>query len=62
MAERSRLDKEYGVDNKRYHLTLLAKNIEGYKNLIRLVTISNTEGYYYKPRMDKEILKNILMD
>lgn len=57
IAERSRLDKEYGIDNKRYHLTLLAKNIEGYKNLIRLVTISNTEGYYYKPRMDKEILQ-----
>jgi DNA polymerase-3 subunit alpha len=57
MAERSRLDKEYGTDNKRYHLTLLAKNLEGYKNLIRLVTISNLEGYYYKPRMDKEILK-----
>ncbi|MCX6751528.1 MAG: DNA polymerase III subunit alpha [Candidatus Nomurabacteria bacterium] len=57
MAERSRLDKEFGIDNKRYHLTLLAKNIEGYKNLIRLVTISNIEGYYYKPRMDKEILR-----
>ncbi len=40
-----------------YHLTLLAKNLQGYKNLIRLVTISNLEGYYYKPRMDKEILK-----
>jgi len=57
IAERSRLDKEYGIDNKRYHLTLLAKNLEGYKNLIRLVTISNLEGYYYKPRMDKEILR-----
>ncbi len=57
IAERSRLNKEYGVDNKRYHLTLLAKNLEGYKNLIRLVTISNIEGYYYKPRMDKEILR-----
>ena len=57
IAKRSRLDKEFGIDNKRYHLTLLAKNIEGYKNLIRLVTISNTEGYYYKPRMDKEILR-----
>ena len=40
-----------------YHLTLLAKNLEGYKNLIKLVTISNLEGYYYKPRMDREILK-----
>ncbi len=57
IAERSRLDKEPGIDNKRYHLTLLAKNLEGYKNLIRLVTISNLEGYYYKPRMDKEILR-----
>ena len=57
IAERGRLDKEYGIDNKRYHLTLLAKNLEGYKNLIRLVTISNIEGYYYKPRMDKEILR-----
>ena len=57
IAERTRLDKEFGIDNKRYHLTLLAKNIEGYKNLIKLVTISNLEGYYYKPRMDKEILK-----
>jgi DNA polymerase-3 subunit alpha len=35
----------------------LAKNLEGYKNLIRLVTISNMDGYYYKPRMDREILR-----
>lgn len=57
IAERGRKDKEPGIDNKRYHLTLLAKNIQGYKNLMRLVTIANLEGYYYKPRMDKEILK-----
>lgn len=57
IANRSRLDKEPGVDNKRYHLTLLAKNLQGYKNLIHLVTLSNLEGYYYKPRMDKEILR-----
>ena len=57
IAERGRLDKETGIDNKRYHLTLLAKNNEGYKNLIRLVSLSNLEGYYYKPRMDKEILR-----
>jgi DNA polymerase-3 subunit alpha len=42
---------------KYYHLILLAKNLTGYKNLMRLVSISNLEGYYYKPRMDKEILK-----
>ncbi len=55
----SRLDKNTGdTSGKRYyHLTMLAKNITGYKNLIKLVTISNLEGYYYKPRMDKEILR-----
>ncbi len=42
---------------KYYHLILLAKNITGYKNLMRLVTRANLEGYYYKPRMDKEILR-----
>ena len=57
IAERGRKDKEPGVDNKRYHLTLLAKNIQGYKNLMRLVSIANLEGYYYKPRMDKEVLR-----
>ena len=57
VANRSRLDKDPGIDNKRYHLTLLAKNITGYKNLMRLVTTSNLEGFYYKPRVDKEILK-----
>ncbi len=53
----SRLDKRPGIDNKRYHLVLLAKNEVGYKNLIKLVTLSNLEGYYYKPRIDKEILR-----
>jgi DNA polymerase-3 subunit alpha len=57
IAERGRKDKEPGMDNRRYHLTLLAKNKQGYKNLMRLVTIANLEGYYYKPRMDKEILR-----
>ncbi len=57
IAKRGRLDKEPGIDNKRYHLTLLAKNKIGYKNLMHLVTLANLEGYYYKPRMDKEILR-----
>ncbi len=57
ISNRGRLDKDPGVDNKRYHLILLAKNLQGYKNLMRLVTISHLEGFYYKPRMDKEILK-----
>ncbi len=55
----SRTDRavEQNGGKRYYHLTLLAKNLQGYKNLIRLVTISNLEGYYYKPRMDKEILR-----
>ncbi|MFA5841805.1 MAG: DNA polymerase III subunit alpha, partial [Candidatus Paceibacterota bacterium] len=57
IAERSHLDKEPGIDSRRYHLTLLAYNNQGYKNLIKLVTLANLEGYYYKPRMDKEMLK-----
>jgi len=39
-----------------YHLVLLAENLEGYRNLMELVSISNTEGFYYKPRIDKDIL------
>lgn len=57
IAERSHLDKEPGIDARRYHLTLLAYNNQGYKNLIKLVTIANLEGYYYKPRMDKDMLR-----
>jgi len=49
--------KRPGIDDKRYHLTLLAQNETGYKNLIKLVTISNLDGFYYKPRMDKEHLR-----
>jgi len=59
MTAGSRLDRtaEKGGTKRYYHLTLLAKNLEGYKNLIKLVSIANLEGYYYKPRMDKEILR-----
>ena len=57
IAERGRKDKEPGIDNKRCHLTLLARNKQGYKNLMHLITLANLEGYYYKPRMDKEILR-----
>ena len=56
VAHRSRLDRQPGIDNKRYHLTLLAKNNTGYHNLIKLVTLSHLEGFYYKPRIDKELL------
>ncbi|MEK7561152.1 MAG: DNA polymerase III subunit alpha [Patescibacteria group bacterium] len=50
-------DKRPGVDHKRYHLTILAENTDGYKNLIRLVTASHLEGFYYKPRADKACLR-----
>lgn len=57
IANRTRFDKEPNIDNKRYHLILLAKNLTGYKNLIKMVTLANTEGQYYKPRMDKDLLR-----
>jgi len=46
------------MDNEKafFHLTLLAKNQQGYKNLLKLVSIANTEGYYYKPRIDFDLL------
>lgn len=50
-------DKRAGIDNKRFHLTLLAQNKKGYSNLVKLVSIAHLKGYYYKPRIDKEILK-----
>ncbi len=58
MTPGSRFDKTSTETGKRYHhLILLAKNKVGYKNLIKLVTKANLEGYYYKPRMDKELLR-----
>ncbi|MFA5392417.1 MAG: DNA polymerase III subunit alpha [Candidatus Paceibacterota bacterium] len=57
LAPRSRNDKVAKVDAKFYHLTLLVKNQIGYQNLIKLVTIGELEGFYYKPRVDKETLR-----
>jgi DNA polymerase III subunit alpha len=57
VAERTRLQKEAGIDNKRTHLTLLAQNQEGYHNLLKMVSIANLDGFYYKPRVDKELLE-----
>ncbi|MGI5922076.1 MAG: DNA polymerase III subunit alpha [Syntrophomonadaceae bacterium] len=56
VAPRSRLDKEAGRDSNQYHLVLLCKNEQGYKNLIEMVSRSYTEGFYYKPRVDRELL------
>ena len=57
LAPRTLHDKVPKVDTKFYHLPVLVKNIEGYKNLLQLVTIGELEGFYYKPRVDKEVLK-----
>lgn len=57
VAKRSMHDKDANIDNTYSHLILLAKDNEGYKNLIKLVSLSFTEGYYYKPRIDKETLR-----
>jgi len=57
IAERTRFDKESGIDNKRYHLTLLARNAQGYRNLMKMISRSHLEGYYYKPRMDEDLLR-----
>ncbi len=57
VAPRSRFDKEPGIDNKYNHLILLAKNNQGYKNLSKLVSIGFVDGYYYKPRIDLEVLE-----
>jgi DNA polymerase-3 subunit alpha len=46
-----------GIDDKRYHLILLAKNETGYKNLVKLVTKAHLEGFYYKPRVDEALLQ-----
>lgn len=57
IAPHSMHDKAAKIDQKPYHLVLLAKNFTGYQNLLKIVSIAHLEGYYYKPRIDKETLK-----
>lgn len=57
VAQRTLKDKVPRTDAHSYHLILLAKNETGYKNLMKLTTIAHLEGYYYKPRIDKETLR-----
>ncbi len=56
-AARTRLDKDPQLDRNQGHLILLVKNEQGYKNLIKMVSISNKDGLYYKPRIDHELLE-----
>lgn len=56
VAPRTRFDKTYELDKEYYHLVLLCENNIGYQNLIKLVSLGYTEGFYNKPRVDDEIL------
>jgi len=61
-AKHSLLDKQTGLERDQYHLPLLAKNLNGYKNPPKIVTAAHLEGYYYKPRVDFELLKKYSSD
>lgn len=58
IASNGRHSKNVKTDERPYHLVLLAKNNTGYKNLLKIVAIAHLEGFYYKPRIDWEILEN----
>ncbi len=57
VAPRSLRDKAAGKDDSPYHLVLLAENEEGYRNLLKIVSVSWLEGFYYKPRVDRDLLR-----
>ncbi|MCD8037221.1 MAG: DNA polymerase III subunit alpha [Clostridiales bacterium] len=57
VAPKSRFDKDSRESVSYYHLVLLAENMTGYQNLIKLVSFGYTEGFYYKPRVDEELLR-----
>lgn len=57
VAPRTRFDRQHKIDNENRHLVLLCENEQGYKNLIKLVSLANIEGYYSKPRVDFELLE-----
>ena len=58
IAPGSRFDKELGsMREASYHLTLLAQNRTGFKNLVKLASAASLEGFYFKPRSDKELLE-----
>lgn len=57
VAPRTRFDRQAGMDDSAYHLILLVKNETGYRNLSRLESLASLEGFYYKPRVDRELLE-----
>jgi len=56
LAREKMHQKRPNIDNARYHIVLLAKNETGYRNLVKLVTKAHLEGFYYKPRIDEDLL------
>ncbi len=56
VAPRRHTDKEARIDANPYHMVLLAKDLTGYRNLMEIITRAHLDGYYYKPRIDKELL------
>ncbi|MDK2852985.1 MAG: polymerase subunit alpha [Proteiniphilum sp.] len=57
LARRDRFSQSDKIDGSGWHLVVLAKNLTGYKNLVKMVSKSWTEGFYYRPRIDKELLE-----
>ena len=57
VARRGMQSKESKIDGSGWHLVLLAKNLQGYHNLVKMASIASTDGFYYKPRVDKALLK-----
>lgn len=57
VARNGHLNKRARIDERPYHMVLLARTLEGYRNLIKLTTIAHLEGYYYRPRMDIDLLR-----
>ncbi|RUT73501.1 DNA polymerase III subunit alpha [Ancylomarina longa] len=57
VAKRGHLRKENKIDASGYHIILLVKNYKGYQNLLKLTSIAHTDGMYYKPRIDKDLLE-----
>ncbi|OHA71622.1 MAG: DNA polymerase III subunit alpha [Candidatus Wildermuthbacteria bacterium RIFCSPHIGHO2_12_FULL_45_9] len=58
LAYEQMTDKRPGIDDKNYHMIVLAKNEIGYRNLVQILTAAHLEGYYYKPRVDEKFLAN----
>ncbi|HHW03726.1 MAG TPA: DNA polymerase III subunit alpha [Thermoanaerobacterales bacterium] len=57
VAKRTMADTQAGIDDDQYHLVLLARDMEGYRNLMKLVSLGFTKGFYYKPRVDMQVLR-----